>query len=43
MLHANPDMYEATRKKYRKYSMKTLESSPERKWNEKNVWKVLKL
>lgn len=24
MLHVNPDMYEATRKKYRKYNLKTV-------------------
>jgi len=36
-------MYETTRKKYRKYNTKTLESEPSRTWSEKKVWKVLKL
>jgi hypothetical protein len=43
MLNVNPDMYETTRKKYRKYNTKTLESEPSRTWSEKKVWKVLKL
>jgi hypothetical protein len=43
MLHVNPDMYEATRKKYRKYSLKTVSSSPERHYNCKNTWKALNL
>jgi hypothetical protein len=43
MLNVNPDMYDATRKKYRKYNTKTLESEPSRTWSEKKVWKVLKL
>ncbi len=44
MLGANPDMYEATLKKFRKYTMKPAEKyKPDVNWNLKRVWKVLNL
>jgi hypothetical protein len=44
MLGVNPDMYEATLKKFRKYSIKPPEKyKPEVNWNLRRVWKVLNL
>jgi hypothetical protein len=43
MLHVNPDQYEQTRKKYRKYSLKTVGSAPEKPVSMKNIWKTLNL
>jgi hypothetical protein len=44
MLGVNPDMYEATLKKFRKYSIKPAEKyKPEVNWNLRRVWKVLNL
>lgn len=44
MLSANPDMYRATLKKFRKYTMKQPEKAkPQVDWNLKRVWKVLNL
>lgn len=44
MLKANPDMYEATLKKFRKYTMKPSDKyKPDVNWNMKRVWKVLNL
>lgn len=44
MLGANPDMYESTLNKFRKYTMKPIEKQkPEVNWNLKRVWKVLNL
>ncbi len=44
MLGANPDMYQATLKKFRKYTMKQPEKyKPDVNWNLKRVWKVLNL
>ncbi len=44
MLGANPDMYKATLKKFRKYTMKPVEKyKPEVNWDLKRVWKVLNL
>lgn len=44
MLGANPDMYEATLKKFRKYTMKPVQKyKPDVNWNLKRVWKVLNL
>ena len=44
MLEANPDMYQATLKKFRKWTMKPqIRVKPEVNWNLKRVWKVLNL
>lgn len=44
MLQANPDMYAATMKKFRKFTMKPVEKyKPDVNWNLKRVWKVLNL
>lgn len=43
MLRVNPDMYDATMKKYRKYNLKTVGNQPEKHWDYKNIWKILKL
>ena len=44
MLLANPDMYQKTLKKFRKYNIKTPEKyKPELNWDLKRVWKVLNL
>lgn len=44
MLKANPDMYEATMKKFRKFTMKPAEKyKPNLSRSEERVWKVLNL
>jgi hypothetical protein len=44
MLKVNPDMYEKTMDKFRKYSIKPREKyKPEINWELKRVWKVLNL
>lgn len=44
MLKTNPDMYAATLKKFRKYTMKQPEKlKPEVNWKLKRIWKVLNL
>lgn len=44
MLKANPDMYQATLKKFRKLTMKPeAKVKPEVNWKLKRVWKVLNL
>ena len=44
MLKANPDMYQATLKKFRKFTMKPQEKAkPDVNWKLKRVWKVLNL
>ena len=44
MLTANPDMYQATLKKFRKLTMKPeAKAKPEVNWKLKRVWKVLNL
>ncbi len=44
MLGANPDMYQATLKKFRKFTMKPAQKyKPDVNWDLKRVWKVLNL
>ncbi len=44
MLRVNPDMYEKTVDKFRKYNIKPREKyKPEINWELKRVWKVLNL
>ena len=44
MLKANPDMYEGTVKKFRKWNIKpTVKYKPSLNWDLKRVWKVLNL
>ena len=44
MLNTNPDMYQATLKKFRKLTMKPpTKVKPEVNWKLKRVWKVLNL
>jgi hypothetical protein len=39
----NPDMYEAVKKKFRKYSVKPLVYDKRKIWDFKKVWKILNL
>lgn len=43
MLGVNPDMYDAVKKKYRKYSVKPIVYEPRSSWNFKKVWRILNL
>ena len=44
MLQANPDHYESTLRKFRRWTMKPqVKPKPEVNWNLKRVWKVLNL
>ena len=43
MLEVNPDMYEAAKKKFRKYSAKPLEYDAKGKWDFKKMWRILNL
>jgi hypothetical protein len=43
MLEVNPDMYEAAKKKFRKFHVKPLEYAPRRPWDFKKVWRILNL
>jgi hypothetical protein len=43
MLEVNPDMYEAAKKKFRKYNAKPLEYAPRTPRDFKKVWRVLNL
>lgn len=43
MLEVNPDMYEAVKKKFRRYNVKPLKYEPKGTWDFKKVWKILNL
>lgn len=43
MLEVNPDMYEAAKKKFRKYNVKPLKYEPKSTWDFKKVWRILNL
>lgn len=43
MLKVNPDHYEATKDKFRKYNVKQYKEEPKSAWNFKKLWRILNL